>query len=201
MSTTMQAAPGESGAKTRYDAVARAFHWLVAALLVVQFLTELLPRVLPARYEDSFVGPHVSIGPTILLLMVLRLGWRLTHTPPVAPRDLSPPLRLLSRATHWLFYAGLIVLPVLGWLTASAFGVRASLLGLVPLPMLVAKDQAFGDAVGQVHGALALAILALVALHVAGALYHALVKRDGVLQRMLPRLGGPQAGRGHAGRV
>ena len=191
MSTTAQTATGQARAKTRYDPVAQGFHWLVAALLVAQYLTELLPRVLPREYEDAFVGPHVSIGPTILLLMVLRLGWRLANPPPPAPRDLSPPVRLLSRATHWLFYAGFIVLPVLGWVSASAFGVRAYLLGVIPLPMLVSKDQAFGDAVGSAHGALALALLALIALHVAGALYHAFIKRDGVFGRMAP---GSQAG-------
>lgn len=179
-------ATGQRPEKTRYDLVAQGFHWIVALLLAAQYLTELLPRVLPAQYENSFAGAHVSIGPTVLLLMVLRLGWRLANPPPPAPRDLPASLRLLSRATHWLFYAGLIVLPVLGWVSASAFGVTPTLLGLVPLPMLVGKDQAFGEAVGSVHGAVALAVLALVALHVAGALYHALVKKDGVVRRMVP---------------
>ena len=186
MEAAIRTAAGQRPEKTRYDPVAQGFHWLVALLLAAQYLTELLPRVLPKQYENSFAGAHVSIGPTILLLMVLRLGWRLANPPPPAPRDLPASLRLLSRVTHWLFYAGLIVLPVLGWVSASAFGVTPYLLGLIPLPMLVGKAQAFGEAVGSVHGAVALAILALVALHVAGALYHALVKKDGVVRRMVP---------------
>jgi cytochrome b561 len=97
-----------------------------------------------------------------------------------------PPGDPCNTVTHWLFYAVLIFLPMLGWLSASAFGVTAYVLGVIPLPALVAKDQAFGDAIGSIHGAVALALLALIALHVAGALYHALVKRDGVLQRMSP---------------
>lgn len=185
MSAT-SAASGQVGSDARYGPVAQVFHWLVVVLLAAQYLTELLPRLLPKDYEDAFVGPHVSIGPTILLIMLLRLGWRLANPPPPAPRDLAPSLRVISRVTHWLFYAVLIVLPVLGWISASAFGMTAYLLGFIPLPALVAKDQAFGDAIGRIHGTVALALLALIALHIAGAMYHALVKRDGVLQRMLP---------------
>ena len=108
------------------------------------------------------------------------------NPPPPAPEDLSPALRLVSRATHWAFYAVLLVLPVLGWAAASADGARVHLAGLVPLPMLVPKDDPFGKLMQLVHPTLALCLLALVALHVTGALYHALVKRDGVVGRMLP---------------
>lgn len=170
-----------------YDPVAQAFHWLIAALLVAQYSTELvLPYLLPKTAEDSLAAWHVSLGPTILLVTVLRLAWRLLHRPPPPPADLPLALRLLSRATHWLLYAVLIVLPVLGWIAASAFGVTPYLLGFIPLPALVARSKPLAETVGGVHGALALALLALIALHVAGALYHALIKQDGVMQRMLP---------------
>ena len=104
--------------------------------------------------------------------MLLRLTWRLTHPPPPPPTDLPPALRLLSRATHWLFYVVLIVLPLLGWTAASAFGARVYLLGLIPLPALVAPNKPLAEVVGSVHGVVALALLALIALHIAGALYH-----------------------------
>lgn len=182
MSMTASAAP-----KTRYDPVAQGFHWLVVLLLVAQYLTEALQSVLPKSYEGVFDRLHVSIGPTILLLMLLRLVWRLANPPPPAPRDLPPALQALSRATHWAFYAVLFVLPILGWVAASAFNTRAYLLGFIPLPALTTPNEDFGNAIGEVHGAVALTLLALIALHVAGALYHALVKRDGVLQRMLPQ--------------
>ncbi len=88
--------------------------------------------------------------------------------------------------THWAFYAVLILLPLLGWIAANAYGVTVYLAGVIPLPALVAPDKAFAERIGGVHGTVALLLLALIALHVAGALYHALVKRDGVMQRMLP---------------
>ena len=174
----------------RYDAVAKTFHWLVAVLIVAQFATELIPEDWAPK--GALKSWHVSIGPSILALMLLRLAWRLTHRPPLAPEGLSPGLRLLSRATHWSFYALLIVLPLLGWVAASGFGATPYLFGLIPLPALIAKDKPTAEAVGGVHGLLAWALLALVFLHVAGALYHAVVKHDGVVGRMLP--GGSKSG-------
>ena len=78
---------------------------------------------------------------------------------------------------------------MLGWFAASAHGSQVKLAGLIPLPMLVPKDDPFGKLMQQVHPAVAITLLALIVLHIAGALYHALVKRDGVLQRMLPKRG------------
>src|SRR5947209_19668437 len=82
-----------------YDAVAKAFHWTIVLLLVVQFLTKLIPTSWVG--DDALNAWHVAVGPSILVLMVLRLLWRLTHRPPPPPADLSPALRLLSRANHW----------------------------------------------------------------------------------------------------
>ena len=187
MSATMRSPSGAVSLGQHYDPVAQAFHWLIVMLLVVQYSTELiLPYLLPKTAEDGLVAWHLSVGPTILLLILLRLAWRLTHPPPPPPADLPPWLRLLSRTTHWLFYAILIVLPLLGWTAASAFGAKVYLLGLIPLPALVAPNKPLAETVGSIHGAVALALLALIALHITGALYHILVKRDGVMQRMLP---------------
>jgi cytochrome b561 len=80
----------------------------------------------------------------------------------------------------------LIVLPLLGWTAANAYGATPRLLGLIPLPRLVAPDTPFAEAVGAAHKTVAALLLVLIALHVSGALYHALVKRDGVVRRMLP---------------
>lgn len=170
-----------------YDPVSRTFHWLVVALVVVQATIALvLPAVLPASAEDTVAAWHFAVGSTILLLMLLRLAWRLTHPMPPAPTDLPPALRGLARGTHWAFYVVLIVLPLLGWTAASAYGATPRLLGLIPLPKLVAPDKAFAEAVGATHKTVAVLLLVLITLHVSGALYHALVKRDGVVRRMLP---------------
>lgn len=179
---TTQAAGG-----WRYDGVARAFHWLIVAMLVVQYsVALLLASFLPKSAEDALVAWHFSMGSSVCVVMLARLAWRLTHTPPPPPADLSPGLQMLSRVTHWTFYGGFIVLPVLGWFAASAHGAQVKLAGLIPLPMLVPKDDPFGKAMQTVHPVIAVTLLALIALHIAGALYHAFVKRDGVVGRILP---------------
>jgi len=182
---TTQAAGG-----WRYDGAARAFHWLIVGMLVVQYsVALLLGAILPKSAEGALATWHFSMGSSVCVVMLARLAWRLTHPAPPPPTDLSPGLRLLSRATHWAFYAGYIVLPVLGWAAASADGARVRLAGLIPLPLLVPKDDPFGKAMQTVHPVIAITLLALIALHVAGALYHAYVKRDGVVGRMLPGRG------------
>lgn len=98
----------------RYDGVAQFFHWLVVLLIVAQYTTKWLPDGFASLSDKQLNAWHLAIGPTILLLMLLRLAWRLTHHVPAPPSDLARPLQVLSRATHWLFYAILIVLPVLG---------------------------------------------------------------------------------------
>ena len=183
--TTMDGTHAAGGG--RYGGVAQAFHWLVVAMLAGQYSVALwLSHVLPKSAEDDLIAWHFSLGSSIAVIMVLRLTWRLTHPPPAAPLDLPAGLRLLSRATHWVFYGVFIVLPFLGWAAASADGARVKLAGLIPLPLLVPKDDPFGKAMQKVHPAIAITLLAVIALHIAGALYHALVKHDGVLRRMLP---------------
>lgn len=184
MSSTARSYAVSADEPRSYDPVYKLFHWTIVVLLIGQLLTKLIQP--GAVSEDTLNAWHVSIGPTILVLTLLRLAWRLTHRPPPPPRDLAPALQALARATHWGFYVLLIVLPLLGWISASAYGVRPYLLGVVPLPLIAPEDKALAETVGRMHGVLALVLLALVALHVAGAMFHALVKRDGVIQRMLP---------------
>ena len=87
-----------------YNPIAKLFHWIVVALLVMQIsIAVVLPFILPATAEEGLAAWHLSVGSTILLVMLLRLAWRLTHTPPPAPADLSLQLRMVSRATHWAF--------------------------------------------------------------------------------------------------
>ena len=171
-----------------YDPVARFFHWAVVALLLAQYaIALLLPRVLPAAAEATVSAWHLGVGSTVLLVALLRLGWRLTRARvPPPPSDLPAGLRVLSRGTHWLLYALILAQPLLGWSAASAYGAPVRLAGLVPLPPLIGEDHALGERIGDVHGAVALVLAAVIALHVSGAMYHLLVKRDGVVRRMLP---------------
>lgn len=170
-----------------YTSVAKLLHWLILALLVIQFaIAWTMPNIGRGSVPTGLIGWHLSVGVTILAVMLVRLGWRLTHPAPPPPADLPASLALLARVTHYLLYALLIVLPLLGWANASARGWAVRLFGVVPLPSLTAKGSALGHQLGNVHATLATVLLAIVALHVGGALYHALILKDRTVQRMLP---------------
>lgn len=169
-----------------YDAVYKTLHWTVVVLLVVQYLSKWVGKGFAGLSGDALNAIHFSVGPTILLLVLVRLTWRATHPKPPPPRDLRPLLQAFSRTTHWALYALLILQPVLGWVAASARGAHPQLLGFIPLPYLVGRSKDLAESVGDVHGTVAWVLLGVIALHISGALYHALVLRDGVIQRMLP---------------
>jgi cytochrome b561 len=174
--------------ETGYTATAKLLHWLVAALLIMQFTVAwFMPHIGRNTKPDSIINLHFSFGAVILLVVILRLGWRWTHREP-APLDGIPPWRAKSaRAVHTVLYLLLLVIPVLGWMNASWRGFDVSVFGLFTLPRLMtARAPGFGWT-GDVHTILSwYVMLAFLALHVAAALHHALVRRDGTLARMLP---------------
>jgi len=172
--------------RTDYTGIAKLLHWLILTLLVVQFaIAWTMPDIGRGSVPTGLIGWHLSVGVAILAVMIVRVAWRLTHPAPPAPADLPPVLATLSRVTHYLLYAVLIVLPMLGWANASARGWAVKLFGVIPLPALLAKGSALGHSLGDIHATLAIVLLAIVALHVAGALYHAVILKDRTVQRML----------------
>jgi cytochrome b561 len=123
---------------------------------------------------------------TIFLLAVLRLAWRLTNPVPPQPGSMPQWQRRLAGLSHATLYAILIVMPVTGWIMSSALNLPVVYLGLIPIPSPFGVDRALGETMKVVHLSLAVALLVLVAIHIAAALYHHLVLRDDVLRRMLP---------------
>ncbi|HEY6833171.1 MAG TPA: cytochrome b [Pseudolabrys sp.] len=170
-----------------YTGTAKVLHWLVVGLLIVQFcLAWTMPMGLNAPVE-TLISLHFSFGVLIFLVAIIRLGWRLIHGEP-APLDGIPPWQVQSaRLVHWLLYALIFLLPIFGWLNASWRGMPVTFFGLFEVPELIPKHAPGWRWTGSVHvfGA-EYALLGLVGLHVAAALYHYVIRRDGVLQRMLP---------------
>lgn len=176
-----------AGNIARYDPVARLAHWLTFVLVAAEFaLGWTMPRVTARTAPTGLIAAHVVLGSSILVLVLLRLCWRVTHAPPQLPA-LPSWQRRLSRATHLMLYVLLIAMPLAGWGAAAARGWTVRAFGLLPLPPLVPFHSTLGFTLGHLHaGPVRSALLALIALHVAGAAYHALIKRDSVLRRMLP---------------
>jgi cytochrome b561 len=170
----------------RYGAVAIALHWLVATALFVTFPLGLYMADLPLSPRKlTLVSYHKWIGVTVLALMSLRLAWRLTHRPPPLPA-MPAWQRRAAMLAHWMLYGLLLTIPLSGWLYSSAVGVPTVYLGLWQLPDLVGKDKALAEALKLAHKSLNFTLLALVVVHVAAAIKHHFVDRDGLLARMRP---------------
>jgi cytochrome b561 len=170
-----------------FSAPAKFFHWLTVLVLAVQYaIGWLMPDVHRDTKPVGLVGLHLSVGATIVLLVLIRLAWRFSHKPPAESQILPPVMRLAARVTHGLLYVLLIALPLMGWANASARGWDVSLFHVVPLPALAATGSALGHTLGDVHKLTAWVLLVLIGVHVAAALFHQFVIRDGTLGRMLP---------------
>ena len=137
--------------RPQYGTPAKVFHWLVVALLLVQYpIGWLMPDIHRGQQPGAGMTFHVSFGILMLVLIVLRLAWRLTH--PVAPESsLAPWQRLSSGAVHWLLYALVLATTVTGWLFASFRGWSLQFFYLTPLPMLASDNAAAGKAIDGLH--------------------------------------------------
>ena len=179
------------GTLTGYGGVAKSLHWLIVALVAAQFVVSwLMPEIGRNTQPGPLINLHFSLGAVILFVMALRLAHRL-HAP-VAVSAIDSPRweRRTADALHRLFYFLLIAGPFLGWASASAHNLPATVFGLFTLPNLAAPRARWALTAGDIHKVAMWTVLALIVLHVGAALYHHFVRRDRVLQRMLPASSG-----------
>jgi cytochrome b561 len=182
-------AAGRTADAGGYGAVARAVHWLIGGLAVIVvslgWAVGSAPRNTPAR--DSLLLMHRSVGLTILALMLFRALWRWRHPPPPLPSALGRAQAGLAHLTHLGLYLIFVVMPLAGYLDAAAAGHAVSVFGVVSIPPLLPVDRRLSQSAITVHLLGQYLVYLLVSVHVLGALYHGMVRRDGVLDRMLPR--------------
>jgi cytochrome b561 len=174
----------------RYGLVSRFLHWAMALLILVMigigaYMTE-LAREDPLRAQ--LYSMHKAVGVTILGLAIIRILWILVSRPPVMPAALQRWEVVLAKSTVGLLYLLMLATPVAGYLMSNTGGKPVSYFGLFELPVLMGENHDLHEALEEVHGILAFTILALVVLHVAGALKHRFMDKDpdaDVLKRML----------------
>lgn len=168
-----------------YDRYTKFFHWALVFMIAIQYISA---WTLPDEVQspERLINFHMSFGILILAFMLARLLWRIfAEVPP--PHAMMPRWQVwVSLLTHYMLYALLVIMPLLGWLWASALGWQVTLFGFATLPQLLAVQLGLANIVGELHAFVGTAILALVALHVAAALYHWLIIKDDVMQRMWP---------------
>jgi cytochrome b561 len=171
---------------SRYSPVAIALHWLLALAIVGALGLGLYMSDLPfSPTRLKLYNWHKWAGVSILLLSALRLLWRLTHRPP-ADLPMAAVQARLAHLTHGLLYLLFFAVPLTGWAYSSAAGFPIVWFGVLPLPDFVPLDKALAATFKQAHQLLAYGLAALILAHLAGALKHHFLDRDGLLQRMSP---------------
>lgn len=173
-----------------YSPVTKLMHWLIALLVLGQFVVAfLMPEIGRATVSGPLINLHFSLGVVILVLMAIRAFLRVRNPVPLDMPDRPVWERWIAIATHRLFYFILLVGPFLGWASASAHNLPVNVFGLFVLPSIAAPKAGWALVAGDVHSLFMWTLLALIGLHVAGALYHYFFLNDHILQRMLAARG------------
>ncbi|WP_353148207.1 cytochrome b [Pollutimonas bauzanensis] len=173
----------------QYTRTAILLHWVIAVLLICQFAfgwyLDGIPRGVPER--SYFVNLHKSTGILIGLLILVRLGWRLTHKPPPLPDSISHFQQRIASATHILLYVLMIVMPLSGYVASnfSKWGVK--FFNVITLPPWGFEDEFIYAVFNQTHKVTSWLLLGLVILHVLAGLKHLFIDRDRIFSRILPR--------------
>ncbi len=167
----------------KFSLLQRVLHWTMsAAIFLMLFIgIGMVSTITPAHL--TLLSIHKPLGIAILILVIVRLIVRLTRGTPPLPSDLPPLMKFAAHASHWALYALMIAMPLIGWGMLSAAGDPVVVAG-IHLPSILPMDGAMHGVLRQAHTWLALALFALVLAHLAAALFHALVRRDGVFESM-----------------
>ncbi|MDR5758414.1 cytochrome b [Caballeronia sp. LZ035] len=169
----------------RFSPLQRALHWVMAiCILAMLFIGVGMVSTVKPEYL-TLVSIHKPLGITILILALIRLVVRITRGAPPLPADMPAPMKLAAQLSHYVFYALMIALPLLGYGMLSAADYPVVVAGL-RIPSLLPHSNSLHTLLWNAHRFLALCFFALIVVHLAAALFHALVRRDGVFHAMAP---------------
>jgi cytochrome b561 len=170
-----------------YKPLAKIFHWLTALLVLLTIpaaLTMLTPGI--GRWlQDPLFMFHKNVGVVLLVLVAARLAYRLLNPPPPLPRSMPPFQRHIAEATHWLFYGLLLAMAISGFIRVTAGGFPLEVFDRFGIQNLVPRSDSLAETAKRIHASLRFPLIVLIVLHICAALYHGLIKRDGLAKRML----------------
>ncbi len=179
---------------SEFGTVSKILHWSMAAIIITLIGVGIYMAGLPKetaeqkQYAFQFYGLHKSFGVVVLALMVLRLLWIRLSPPPALPAVFDAKEKMITKAVQGFLYILMILMPVSGYVMSNAGGYPINFFGLGELPALIGKSKEIGGIAHEAHEIMGFAMLALIALHVAGALKHRIKDKDGesdILKRML----------------
>ena len=164
---------------------ARILHWLMAAMILAMLFIGVGMVASVSERHAWLLRIHKPLGIAILLLAVVRLAVRLRHPPPPLPADLPALQKLAAHASHWLLYALMIAMPLVGWAMLSAGGYPVMLSESLRLPPIFPASATAFAVLRHLHTWLAMLLFLTFLAHLGAAVYHGLIRRDGVLASML----------------
>ena len=181
-----------TGEPQLFTPVQRLLHWVMAVcILAMLFIGVGMVSTIMPKYL-SLVAIHKPLGIAILVLALIRLAVRLRYGAPSLPADLPAPMKLAAELSHYALYALMISMPLIGWAMLSAASYPVVLFNGVHLPQILPLSDSLHTLLWNAHYYLAFAFFALILLHVAAALFHALVRHDGVFESMATVSASPQ---------
>lgn len=170
-------------AVAHYNRVARILHWTIGILIIANIIGGIAHDPLGKLFPVMPI--HKSIGFVVLALSLFRLAWRLTHPAPPLPVSLPGWEKAAAQATHWSFYALMIIMPMSGWIFSSAGKYPLTFFGLFDIPKLaVEKGSALAGGANEAHEILGFVWAGLLVIHIGAALRHHYILKDNVLTRM-----------------
>lgn len=169
-----------------YGMIAILFHWVMALLLVVMLALGLyMTRISMSLFKLKLFGWHKEYGVLVLMLVILRLVWRLLNIKPTLPPEIPRWQKVSARVVHWLFYFLMFALPISGWLISSAAGLPVSFFGLFVLPDFISASETARHLFSEIHEWLAYALILILCLHASAALKHHFIDKNDILRKML----------------
>lgn len=169
--------------RTHFNLAARVLHWSMAVLILTMLFVG-IGMVASLTVRPTLVALHRPLGIAILLLVIVRLVNRLRHPPPPLPNDLATLQILAATVSHWLLYALMFAMPLIGWSMLSAGGYPVTMFKGFALPPIAPHDATVYAVLRSAHTWLALLLFVTVLMHLGAALYHAWVRRDSVFASM-----------------
>ena len=172
----------------RFTPIQRGLHWLMAVcILAMLFIGVGMVSTIEPKYLTLF-SIHKPLGMLILILALIRLVVRLCYHVPPLPPDLPKLLKLGARLSHYALYALMIAMPLIGWGMLSAAAYPVKLWDGIYLPSILPQSDRLHTVLWNAHFYLAFVFYLVVLMHVAAALFHAFIRRDGVFEAMGPAL-------------
>lgn len=172
--------------KNQYGLVVKIFHWLIALIVIGMLFGLVYLELIPKEYRPLTFLLHKSTGILILFLMVLRLFWRFSQVRPELPTAIAQWEKRAANTVHYLLYLFLILMPLSGWIMATAANKAPKFFGLFIFPCpFIPQSKSLAKICSEVHTVIAWVLVALITVHVFAALKHHFINKNDVLKKML----------------